>query len=237
MAKKTLDEKIKEVSFWTFVFFIIYLIIGYLLQTSWLHKSLEFSKLYELLKDGLTITAALLAPVAAFVLFSDWRLQHREITTEYNTSNILSLINKFYWDLTILNKEINSIVKTDSNYSKEIYKKVENCRLKNSDLVIEFAQFCHKEFTNNGFTDLCSKIVTSDFPEFLIKIVTHFVLLNKIASPEDYLSKDEPLISIENFKHKCEIDLKNNQIAREMDLKIISENIIRLSKLKDDLKV
>lgn len=237
MAKKTIEEKIREVSFWTFIFLISYLIIGYLLQSNWLHKSLEFTRLYELLKDSLSITAALLAPVAAFVLFSDWRLQHREITTEHNTSNILSLINRLYWELTILNKEINSIDKNDKNYSKEIYKKIENCRLKNSDLVIEFAQFCHKEITNNGFTDLSGKIITSDFPDFLIKVVKHFSLINKIASPEDYLSKNDSLISIEDFINKCEIELKNNQIGREMDLKIISANIIRLSKLKDDLKV
>lgn len=78
MAKKTLEEKIKDVGFWTVIFFILYLIIGYLLESLWLSNSPTLNKIYELLKDGLGITAAFLAPVAAFVLFSDWKKEHVE---------------------------------------------------------------------------------------------------------------------------------------------------------------
>lgn len=78
MAKKTLAVKIKEVGFWTVIFFILYLIVGYLLESSWLSKPIKLNDIYDLLKDGLGITAAFLAPVAAFVLFSDWRDQHNK---------------------------------------------------------------------------------------------------------------------------------------------------------------
>ncbi|WP_208941269.1 hypothetical protein [Acinetobacter baumannii] len=76
MAEKNLEKKIKELIFWTFVFFILYLIIGYLFQTGWLKDRLELKKIFDLIKDGLTITSAFLAPTAALVLFTDWRSEH-----------------------------------------------------------------------------------------------------------------------------------------------------------------
>lgn len=76
MAKKNLKEKINDAVFWTVVFCVLYLIIGYLLESLWLTKPLKTDEFYSLLKDGLSITAAFLAPVAAFVLFSDWREEH-----------------------------------------------------------------------------------------------------------------------------------------------------------------
>lgn len=84
MAKKTLKEKINDVAFWTVIFLILYLIIGYLLESLWLSKPLKLDELYDLLKDGLSITAAFLAPVAAFILFSDWREQHnKQVRNEF----------------------------------------------------------------------------------------------------------------------------------------------------------
>lgn len=84
MAKKTLKEKIDDVAFWTVIFLILYLIIGYLLESLWLSKPLKLDELYELLKDGFSITAAFLAPVAAFILFSDWREQHnKQVRNEF----------------------------------------------------------------------------------------------------------------------------------------------------------
>ena len=36
MAKKSLKEKLQDAMFWTLIFFILYLIVGYLLESSWL---------------------------------------------------------------------------------------------------------------------------------------------------------------------------------------------------------
>lgn len=84
MAKKTLKEKINDVAFWIVIFLILYLIIGYLLESLWLSKPLKLDELYDLLKDGLSVTAAFLAPVAAFILFSDWREQHnKQVRNEF----------------------------------------------------------------------------------------------------------------------------------------------------------
>lgn len=91
MDKKTLEEKIHDVIFWTIVFFILYLIIGYLLESSWLSKMPGLNKIYDLLKDGLSITAAFLAPVAAFILFSDWREPHLATVKDEVQTNLLTL--------------------------------------------------------------------------------------------------------------------------------------------------
>ncbi len=86
MAKKTLEEKIKLVCWWALGLTILYFLIG-----AWLISDgpkFDSTKTYNLLKDTLTLTAAFLAPVAAFVLFSDWREQHIEKLLEQESSEI-----------------------------------------------------------------------------------------------------------------------------------------------------
>ncbi len=86
MSKKTLEEKIKLVCWWALGLTILYFLIG-----AWLISDgpkFDPTKTYDLLKDTLTLTAAFLAPVAAFVLFSDWREQHIEKLLEQESSEI-----------------------------------------------------------------------------------------------------------------------------------------------------
>ncbi|MEQ1137570.1 hypothetical protein [Acinetobacter seifertii] len=42
-----------------------------------LTKPVDSAVFYEVLKDALTITATFFAPIAAIILFSDWRIEHR----------------------------------------------------------------------------------------------------------------------------------------------------------------
>lgn len=85
MFKKQLNEKIKDILFGAIIFFMMYLIIGFLLKSEWLASSKELWKnFYELFRDGLTLTAYFLAPSAAFILFSDWREQHnKQVKNEF----------------------------------------------------------------------------------------------------------------------------------------------------------
>ena len=80
MAKKTLEEKIKNVGFWTFGFVFWYLVIAFFLKSSYPIYEYPFNRedAYEAIKDALTLVAAFLAPVAALVLFSDWKNEHVE---------------------------------------------------------------------------------------------------------------------------------------------------------------
>ena len=90
MTKKTLEEKIKQVGFWTFSGVFSYLVIAFFLKSNYPIYEYSFNRedAYDAIKDALTLAAAFLAPVAAFVLFSDWREQHIEKLLEQESSEI-----------------------------------------------------------------------------------------------------------------------------------------------------
>ncbi len=95
MKKKTLEEKIRLVGFWTFGFVFWYLVIAFFLKSSYPIYEYSFNRedAYDTIKDALTLAAAFLAPVAAFVLFSDWRAQHKELSNEKNSKLIINAFN------------------------------------------------------------------------------------------------------------------------------------------------
>ncbi|MDC5279681.1 hypothetical protein OHW77_05700 [Acinetobacter baumannii] len=94
MAKKELKDKIKIVGFWTFGGVFWYLVISFFLLSEYPIQDFIFDhkKAYEVLKDALTIAAAFLAPVAAFILFDDWRTQHKEVKIEKDIEQIIQNI-------------------------------------------------------------------------------------------------------------------------------------------------
>ncbi|HGX3400537.1 TPA: hypothetical protein ACNH0W_002073 [Acinetobacter nosocomialis] len=84
MTKKSLNDKFKIIGFWTFAGVFWYLVIAFFLKSKYpiFNFSFNHDTAYEVLKDALTLAAAFLAPVAAFVLFSNWREQYIEIEVE-----------------------------------------------------------------------------------------------------------------------------------------------------------
>lgn len=90
MTKKTLEEKIRQVGFWTFGGVFWYLAIAFFLKSNYPIYDYDFNRsvAYDVIKDALTLVAALLAPVAAFVLFTDWREQHAAIKNERTSEEI-----------------------------------------------------------------------------------------------------------------------------------------------------
>lgn len=94
MAKKTLEEKIKLVWQWALGLSILYFVIGAILKSD--GANFDPAKTYELIKDTLTLTATFLAPVAAFVLFSDWREQHRAIKIESESEVVYQELRKLF---------------------------------------------------------------------------------------------------------------------------------------------
>ncbi|MBV6565909.1 hypothetical protein JL997_09060, partial [Acinetobacter baumannii] len=91
MAKKELKNKIKLVGFWTFGGVFWYLVISFFLLSEYPIQDFIFDhkKAYDVLKDALTIAASFLAPVAAFVLFTDWREQHKLVKLEKDAEQII----------------------------------------------------------------------------------------------------------------------------------------------------
>ncbi len=76
MANMTLKEKVNTTVFWAAVFCAGYFSVGFILKTSLFTKYPSANDFYDLIRDSFTLTAYFIAPAAALVLFSDWRIQH-----------------------------------------------------------------------------------------------------------------------------------------------------------------
>lgn len=98
MANKSLNEKFKIIGFWTFGGIFWYLLISFFLLSDYPLQDYPFNhkKTYEVLKDALTLAATFLAPVAAFILFTDWREQHIEVALEKNTQETYKYLNESF---------------------------------------------------------------------------------------------------------------------------------------------
>lgn len=105
MTKKTLKEKIEIVSWWTLGLSILYFSIGAWLKSDGSH--FDPAKTYELIKDTLTLTAAFLAPVAAFILFNDWREEHIKKENEGLAIDIYDAVERGLLNLKMLHIAIN----------------------------------------------------------------------------------------------------------------------------------
>lgn len=97
MAKKSLKQKIELVGFWTFGFIFLYLVVAFLLKSNYPIYNYKFnpSTAYEVIKDALELAAAFLAPVVAFVLFNDWRVEHQI----KSTFQLLDDLNNLSFDI------------------------------------------------------------------------------------------------------------------------------------------
>lgn len=98
MAKDDLKVKIRRIWKWTFIGIIFYLFISFFLKSSYpiSHYKFNLSDAYDVLKDALTLAAAFLAPIAAFVLFSDWRVEHRLKKLENSCKSVVQQIQELY---------------------------------------------------------------------------------------------------------------------------------------------
>lgn len=94
MSRKTLELKIKCVKWSAIIFAIAYFVLGAFLTST--GTKFDGKKAYDLLTTSLTLTAYFLAPVAGFVLFSDWREQHRAIKIESESEVVYQELRKLF---------------------------------------------------------------------------------------------------------------------------------------------
>lgn len=96
MAKKKLEDQIKIIGYWLFGGVFWYLVVSFFLLSNYPIQDYLFDhqKAYDVLKDAFTLAAAFLAPITAFVLFTDWRSQHKAIKNENLSVEILRILHK-----------------------------------------------------------------------------------------------------------------------------------------------
>jgi hypothetical protein len=184
MTKKTLEEKIKRVCLWAAGLTILYFLIG-----GWLTSdgpNFDPSKTYDLLKDALTLTAAFLAPVAAFVLFSDWRIQHRNLSNEKQALNLYHALESLNFNFLM----VAITLQTKRPRSKEVYEEIDK---KTADINKEIQKIIIESNTSHSddrnmkeFLECYYNLIKQDFLELygtLGMVIQHCKILD---FPEDY---------------------------------------------------
>ncbi|HDX6066270.1 hypothetical protein [Acinetobacter baumannii] len=128
MAQEDLKNKIMKVGFWTFGGIFWYLVVAFFLKSEYpiFKYGFNSSQAYEVLKDALTLAASFLAPVAAFVLFSDWRVQHKALKNEKLSEDILRILNTELLSFYNFNPRSKSDVEDFNNHQMQFHRNVAN---------------------------------------------------------------------------------------------------------------
>lgn len=190
MSKNTLKKKIQCVKWSAVVFAIGYFLLGAFLTST--GTKFDAKKTYDLLTTSLTLTAYFLAPVAAFVLFSDWRAQHVELKTERLSEEIWALnrriIRRFYELQPTLETGRTTIYKNEKNNLKY---DIDDAKVK------LFTLGGHRDIGMESFIDIGLKVNNK-----MIKVVADFdSIVEKIDKSIKVKDKDS-----DNFKfYNCEL--------------------------------
>ncbi|MDC4353951.1 hypothetical protein OHV37_17145 [Acinetobacter baumannii] len=203
MAKDDLKVKIKRIWVWTIIGIVVYLIISFFLKSSYpiTHHKFNLSEAYEVLKDTLTLAAGFLAPVAAFVLFTDWRIQHNKA---FKASFFLNLYKDYFEYRFQINKvmqDLKNILK--SGYNEDDLEDIKtNFDLASSRIIQVMSDICEvveREDYEKEFMPLIS-----DLNNKFIEIKNLIKLLYLIDSAED---KELQLASLSNQFEGLDADL------------------------------
>ncbi|MDX8154350.1 hypothetical protein SLJ62_02155 [Acinetobacter pittii] len=204
MADKELKDKIKIVGFWTFGGVFWYLVISFFLLSNFpLHNfSFNNEKAYEVLKDALSLAAAFLAPVAAFVLFDDWRTSHRLKNNEMEVINILKRVRNIPFKVKDLAENINDIY--EYGMTPESVAIYENKAIEiASEILSEIGNinFSQKNFKDVEFHEKCL-----DFYHENYKLITYIIMLFDSYASLELCKKDPEL----HYRLKQFIDKESN---------------------------
>ncbi|MDO7219833.1 hypothetical protein [Acinetobacter nosocomialis] len=204
MADKELKDKIKIVGFWTFGGVFWYLVISFFLLSDYPMQNFSFDnkKAYEVLKDALTIAAAFLAPVAAFVLFDDWRTSHRLKNNESEVLSILKKIRNIPYKVKDLAEDINILY--EMGMTSESVVLYENKAIELASEILSESgniNFSQKNFSDTKFHEKCLDFYSENY-----KLITYIMMLFDAFKTLEQFKKDPQLHS--NLK-KC-IDHESN---------------------------
>ncbi|HGH3625437.1 TPA: hypothetical protein ACJK69_003424, partial [Acinetobacter baumannii] len=154
MAQHDLKVKIRRIWKWTLIGIIIFLVVSFFLKSSYpiTHHKFNFADAYDVLKDTLTLAAAFLAPVAAFVLFDDWRTSHRLKNNETEVIEILKKVKNIPFRAKDLAKDLESFY--ENNLTKQEIEDYENKAFAiSAEILAELGNinFSKKNFVNIKF--------------------------------------------------------------------------------------
>lgn len=219
MSKKTLEEKINDVAFWAIIFLILYLIVGYLLESLWLSKPLKLDDIYDLLKDGFGITATILAPAAAFVLFSDWREQHnKQVRNEFalEVFRQFEVFEKLIQEASIIHIEMKHLVPEESSLDRIPIYLNHKIFKENKDLIFSFSNKIRE--IQESYNVLLDKIryfgivanKFEDISKILIYLIAKLEKTNEVDEDNDTYSEYLQLLDFNSNKLKQYLELRDD---------------------------
>ncbi|MCG5256906.1 hypothetical protein [Acinetobacter pittii] len=224
MTNKSINEKFKIVGFWTFCGIFWYLVIAFFLKSNYPIFNFRFnpSEAYDVLKDALTLAAAFLAPVAAFVLFSNWREQHIEVEIEKNGIEL-------YERLILIKDEI-SRIESDMCYQFSESKKDLEDRLTILllDKIFQVNLIKNRLRKRNSSTvTFCSLAdqIGNDVDVCFACLLNMYTVKNKMKNP-----------TVFNFEYLHESNEEFIGRYQEKFNDFESQYIVAFKKLEDDLK-
>lgn len=232
MGKKTLKQKTDCVKWYALVFAIGYFLIGALLRSD--GPKFDPGKAYELIRDSLTLTAYFLAPVAAFVLFSDWRQQHAELAIETDSTHIYKemngLINKLY--------NMHFDIEAEENYTEKVSERLSKIMEEISD-ELKSLEIINNQVesrgTNGQYFAKCAKELMEEIRCINLELSQLGVYKIKMHNPEKY--NDYLNTTSEEYSQHIQKSYEglNYQITRSYPkLNILKAN---LKVLADSLKI
>lgn len=206
MKKKTLEEKIRLVGFWTFGGVFWYLVIAFFLKSNYPIYDYDFNRsvAYDVVRDALTLAAAFLAPVAAFVLFADWREQHREINQENQASKIYYKIELIFMRLKTLNFHLIETTSRNDLFYTNLEIEFSQINQQHQDLVIACNNAIVSSESMHNFMKAAVQIIKEDCVG-LIGTLGMIVDSQRILDfPEDYKNLFFESETVEEFidRHK-----------------------------------
>ncbi|MBR7713726.1 hypothetical protein KC099_11015 [Acinetobacter nosocomialis] len=223
MDSRKLEDKIKRVFYFIVGGIVVYLLISFTILSSfpWYPYQLNKKLAYDVLKDAFTIGAAFLVPIAAFVLFTDWRVEHKIKSTlqllddmknlSYDIKNELG----FYQAKIIKEKEIPIKEFRNREDRQTIQWQLKKLKRMNGQFLIDNVEV--KEFQNlqSEFVDLATKALEdlhfSEYFSFEIALDKNFI--NSDYNNNEYLK----YVGLFEIKFKGLEDLSN-----QIDLQFVN---------------
>lgn len=178
MEESNLNKRIKKISYSIFAFFFCFLVIGFFLKSNYPIYKYAFNTkdAYDVITDGLTLSAYFLAPAIAYILFTDWRDQHRRINNERVSSEIVELLSQV---LPFLNTPAISLSSNEEylKYRKKYFGLLIDLKRKNELInpnCLESSEFISKI---NDLSDLMH--------DFWLKLETQIIIHNEVDFIKD----------------------------------------------------
>ncbi|MDO7201904.1 hypothetical protein ABTF35_13855 [Acinetobacter baumannii] len=187
MKDKTLEQKVSLALYGAVIFFAFLFTLGLILKADLFGHWPTASEVYEVGRDALTLTAYFLAPAAALVLFSDWRIQHNITKSDNFFDEIEHDLHQAYTEVEDIVLMLERRGKVTEEYQDLLSNKIVNLSERTQEMYVKLNNFKYKG-TEEGLAYLIKcKELTKLVSGYVLQLIVISVdiVANKDATPEE----------------------------------------------------